>query len=47
MKVVLVNGSPHVKGATYAALTEVAKSLESQGIETEIFQLGPTQFPVV
>ncbi len=41
MKVVLVNGSPHVKGATYAALTEVAKSLESQGIETEIFQLGP------
>lgn len=40
MKVLLVNGSPHAKGSTYMALTEVAKSLEMQGIETEIFQLG-------
>ena len=40
MKVMLVNGSPHAKGCTYTALTEVAKTLESQGIETEIFQVG-------
>jgi multimeric flavodoxin WrbA len=40
MKVLLVNGSPRAKGCTYTALTEVAKTLEEQGIETEIFQLG-------
>lgn len=40
MKVLLVNGSPHAKGCTYTALAEVAKSLEAEGIETEIFQLG-------
>lgn len=40
MKVILVNGSPHEKGCTYTALTEVASELEKQGIETEIFQLG-------
>lgn len=40
MKVVLVNGSPHKNGCTYTALEEVAKTLKSEGIETEIFQLG-------
>jgi len=40
MKVLLVNGSPHVKGATYIALNEVAKSLAAQNIEAEIFHLG-------
>lgn len=40
MKVILVNGSPHAKGCTYTALTEVAETLEKQGIETEIFQVG-------
>ncbi|HEX9059557.1 MAG TPA: flavodoxin family protein, partial [Clostridia bacterium] len=40
MKVLLVNGSPHEKGCTYTALTEVAGALEKQGVETEIFQLG-------
>lgn len=40
MKVLLVNGSPHAKGATDAALKEVAKSLATQNIETEIFHLG-------
>jgi len=40
MKVLLVNGSPHAKGSTYTALTEVAKSLGAKDIETEIFQLG-------
>lgn len=40
MKVLLVNVSPHVKGCTYIALEEVAKSLELNWVETEIFQLG-------
>ena len=37
MKVVLVNGSPHQKGCTYTALEEVARTLEDNGIDTEIF----------
>jgi len=40
MKVLLVNGGPHQKGCTYTALSEVAKSLEESGIETEIFWIG-------
>lgn len=37
MKVLLVNGSPHKNGCTYTALCEVAKTLNDEGIETEIF----------
>lgn len=40
MKVLLVNGGPHKSGCTYTALKEVADTLESQGIETEIYWLG-------
>ena len=40
MKVLLVNGSPHQKGCTYTALEEVAKTLEENEIEADIFQLG-------
>jgi len=40
MKVLLVNGSLHEKGCTYTALEEVAKTLNAEGIETEIFQIG-------
>ena len=40
MKVLLVNGSPHEKGCTYRALCEVAKALEENGVETEIFHIG-------
>ncbi len=40
MKVLLVNGSPHKEGCTYTALTEVAKTLNEEGIETEIFWIG-------
>ncbi len=40
MKVLLVNGSPHSKGCTFTALTEVSKSLNENGIETEIISLG-------
>ena len=43
MKVLLVNGSLHGKGCTYTALSEVAKALNANGIETEIFQLGSMQ----
>ena len=37
MKVLLVNGSPNKNGCTYTALTEVEKTLNDSGIETEIF----------
>ena len=40
MKVLLVNGSPNVNGTTKFALNEVAKSLNEEGIETEIIDLG-------
>lgn len=40
MKVILINGSPHEKGCTYTALTEIQSTLEKNNIETEIFQLG-------
>ncbi|MGE5380608.1 MAG: flavodoxin family protein [Methylocystaceae bacterium] len=40
MKVLLVNGSPHKEGCTYTALTEVAETLNKEGIETEIFWIG-------
>lgn len=40
MKVILVNGSPHKEGCTYTALSEAAKALNSNGIETERFHLG-------
>ncbi len=40
MKVLLVNGSPHKKGCTWTALTEVAKTLNKEGIDTEIFWIG-------
>jgi multimeric flavodoxin WrbA len=40
MKVLLINGSPRAKGCTYTALCEVAKELEKENIETEIFHVG-------
>ena len=40
MKVLLMNGSPNEKGCTYTALSEVAKSLNSFGIDTEIYYVG-------
>lgn len=40
MKVLLLNGSPHVHGGTRAALEEVARTLEEDGIETEILNVG-------
>lgn len=40
MKVLLINGSAHKNGCTYTALSEVAKALEKENIETEIFHIG-------
>jgi len=40
MKVLLINGSPKSKGCTYTALCEVAKELEKENIEAEIFHVG-------
>lgn len=40
MKVLLINGSPHANGCTYTALSEVARALEGEGIETEILHIG-------
>ena len=39
-KVLLLNGSPNEQGCTYTALMEVKKSLEKNGVETELLQVG-------
>ena len=39
-KVLLINGSPHVKSCTFTALDVVAKELERSGMETEIVHVG-------
>ena len=40
MKVLLINGSPHKQGNTFLALSEAAKTLAANEIETDIVQLG-------
>ena len=40
MKVLLLNGSPHVGGCTFTALSEMCKVFAEEGIETEIVQVG-------
>ena len=40
MKVLLINGSPREQGNTFLALSEVAKTLKEEGIETEIISIG-------
>jgi multimeric flavodoxin WrbA len=40
MKVLLINGSPNAKGCTFTALSEVAKTLNENGVETEIVHVG-------
>lgn len=40
MKVLLINGSPHAKGCTYTALAEAEKTLNAEGIETELIHIG-------
>lgn len=40
MKVLLVNGSPHLKGCTARALKELEETLNKEGIETENIFVG-------
>ncbi|MDD4850758.1 MAG: flavodoxin family protein [Gemmiger sp.] len=40
MNVLLINGSPHEFGCTYAALRQVADQLEADGVDTTIFHIG-------
>ena len=40
MKVLLINGSPRKNGNTGIALSEVARALEENGIDTEIVSIG-------
>lgn len=39
-KVLLINGSPHKDGNTFIALSEISKTLNEQGIDTEIAWIG-------
>ena len=40
MKVIAFNGSPRAKGNTYILLDTVLKTLEKEGIETELVHIG-------
>lgn len=40
MKVLMINGSPHPQGCTARALKEVADTLATQGIESQIITVG-------
>ena len=40
MKVILINGSPRLNGNTFTALSQVAQTLETEGIESEIVWIG-------
>lgn len=39
MKVLMINGSSHIKGNTYTALHEMEKIFAEEGIDTEILHL--------
>lgn len=39
-KILLVNGSPHVRGCTATALAEMIRVFEAEGMETELIQVG-------
>ena len=40
MKVLLINGSPHANGCTAAALEEMIRVFEEEGVETALLQTG-------
>ena len=42
MKVLIVNGSPHINGNTSVALREMESVFANEGIETELLQIGGT-----
>ena len=43
MKVLLINGSPRANGCTFTALSEVAKTLNENSIETQFVHVGDKQ----
>lgn len=45
MKVLLVNGSPHKNGCTHAALEEVGRALEGEGVHTGWFWIATAPSP--
>jgi len=40
LNVLLINGSPNAKGCTYTALSEVERTLNDEGIATEMVHIG-------
>ena len=40
MKVLLINGSPKANGCTFTALSEVAKTLKENGVDSEVIHVG-------
>lgn len=40
LNVLLINGSPNAKGCTYTALSEVERTLQAEGIATELVHIG-------
>ena len=40
MKVLILNGSPRVNGNTSIAVKELVKTFETEGVETEVMQIG-------
>lgn len=40
MKVLLINGSPNEKSCTFTALEEISKTLNEEGMETDIYYIG-------
>jgi multimeric flavodoxin WrbA len=40
LNVLLINGSPNAKGCTYTALSEVERTLQAEGIATELVHVG-------
>ena len=45
MKVLLINGSPRENGNTFLALSEVAKTLNEEGVATKIVNIGKKPVP--
>lgn len=43
MKVLMLNGSPHMRGSTWTALHEMETVFAAEGIETELLQIGGKQ----
>ena len=45
MKVLLINGSPRENGNTFLALSEVAKTLNEEGVATKMIHIGKQPIP--